>query len=38
MVATMGAEQIASAAAALRPDSRAVLIVQPASSAAGQEA
>jgi zinc protease len=37
MVATMGAEQIASAAAALRPDSRAVLTVQPASSA-GQEA
>jgi zinc protease len=38
IVATMGAEQIASAAAALRPDSRAVLVVQPASSAAGQEA
>ena len=38
MVAAMGAEQIANAAAALRPDSRAVLIVQPASSAAGQEA
>ncbi len=29
MVASMGAEQVASAAAALRPDSRAVLIVQP---------
>jgi predicted Zn-dependent peptidase len=38
MVAAMGAEQIANAAAALRPDSRAVLIVQPAPSAAGQEA
>jgi zinc protease len=38
IVATMGAEQIANAAAALRPDSRAVLVVQPASSAAGQEA
>jgi predicted Zn-dependent peptidase len=37
-VAAMGAEQIANAAAALRPDSRAVLIVQPAPSAAGQEA
>ncbi|MGH3781097.1 MAG: M16 family metallopeptidase [Pseudonocardiaceae bacterium] len=42
MVATMGAEQVANAAAALRPDSRAVLIVQPpdanGSSAVGQEA
>jgi predicted Zn-dependent peptidase len=38
MVAAMGAEQIANAAAALRPDSRAVLIVQPAPSSAGQEA
>jgi zinc protease len=38
MVAAMDAEQIANAAAALRPDSRAVLIVQPAPSAAGQEA
>lgn len=38
MMATMGAEQIANAAAALRPDSRAVLIVQPTSSAPGQEA
>jgi predicted Zn-dependent peptidase len=31
MVATMGPEQVASAAARLRPDSRAVLIVEPAS-------
>ena len=38
IVATMGAEQIASAAAALRPDSRAVLVVQPGPSSAGQEA
>jgi predicted Zn-dependent peptidase len=47
MVAAMGAEQVASAAAALRPDSRAVLILEPASgssvpvlepAAAGQEA
>ncbi len=35
MVASMGAEQVASAAARLRPDSRAVLIVQPS---AGQGA
>lgn len=50
MVATMSSEQVASAAAALRPDSRAVLIVQPpngstapmlepaSGSSAGQEA
>jgi hypothetical protein len=36
MVAAMGPEQVAKAAAALRPDSRAVLIVEPAR--AGQEA
>ncbi|HEV7829665.1 MAG TPA: pitrilysin family protein [Pseudonocardiaceae bacterium] len=36
MVAAMSAEQVAKAAAALRPDSRAVLIVEPAH--AGQEA
>jgi zinc protease len=35
MVAAVGAEQVANAAAALRPDSRAVLIVEPAT--AGQE-
>jgi zinc protease len=47
MVAAMGSEQVANAAAALRPDSRAVLIVEPASGSwapelepatAGQEA
>jgi zinc protease len=36
MVVAMGAEQVANVAAALRPDSRAVLIVEPAT--AGQEA
>ncbi len=36
MVVAMGSEQVANAAAALRPDSRAVLIVEPAT--AGQEA
>jgi zinc protease len=35
MVAAVGAEQVANAAAALRPNSRAVLIVEPAT--AGQE-
>jgi predicted Zn-dependent peptidase len=33
MVARMGSDEVASAAAALRPDSRAVLIVQPADAA-----
>ncbi|MFN2479509.1 MAG: M16 family metallopeptidase [Pseudonocardiaceae bacterium] len=37
MVATMSAAEVANAAAALRPESRAVLVVQPHSSA-GQEA
>lgn len=38
MVAAMGPEQVANAAKGLRPDSRAVLIVEPASGPGEQEA
>jgi predicted Zn-dependent peptidase len=37
MVAAMGSEQVANAAGQLRPDSRAVLIVEPATGPAEQE-
>jgi len=38
IVAAMGPEQVANAAGQLRPDSRAVLIVEPASGRGQQEA